>query len=117
MSYLIFRYRGFELSDVRENKTSRVWRVHLLPAPEPRELMVLPTDSTASDNLPGYATYTVVELATLLQCSTRHIHRMVDAREIPGLVRIGRLVRFSRRVIHEWIDSRTNSSNRRSREP
>lgn len=53
---------------------------------------------------PERATYTVDELAALLQCSTRHVHRLTDAREIPGVVRIGRLVRYSRRVIHDWLD-------------
>lgn len=49
------------------------------------------------------ATYTVEELATLLQCSTRHVHRLKDAKKIPGQVRCGRIVRFSRKTIDLWL--------------
>ena len=49
------------------------------------------------------ATYTVEDLAHLLQCSTRHIHRLKDAKKIPGQVRCGRIIRFSMKVIDQWI--------------
>ena len=49
------------------------------------------------------ATYTVEQLAALLQCSTRHIWRMCDLNKIPGRIRFGRLVRFSRVVVDAWL--------------
>lgn len=48
-------------------------------------------------------TYDVPDLAALLKCSQRHVRRMVDADEIPGLIRFGRLVRFSRRAVDAWL--------------
>ncbi len=52
---------------------------------------------------PDAATYTVADLAALLKCSPRHIHRLTDARRIPGLIRVGRLVRYSRTRVDEWV--------------
>jgi excisionase family DNA binding protein len=51
------------------------------------------------------ATYTIADLARLMQCSERHVHRLQSARAIPGAIRIGRLVRFSRRLVDEWLAS------------
>jgi excisionase family DNA binding protein len=48
-------------------------------------------------------TYTVRNLATMLQCSDRHVWRLADQNLIPGKIRLGRLVRFSRRLVDEWI--------------
>ena len=49
------------------------------------------------------ATYTVAELATLLGCSERHVHRQRDRKAIPGEIRCGKCVRFARRVIDGWL--------------
>jgi excisionase family DNA binding protein len=49
------------------------------------------------------STYTVPQVAKLLQCSERHVWRLADADAIPGKLRIGRLVRFARSVIDAWI--------------
>lgn len=49
------------------------------------------------------ATYTVAELSVLLDCSERHIHRLRDKKAIPGEIRVGRCVRFARRVIDGWL--------------
>jgi excisionase family DNA binding protein len=48
-------------------------------------------------------TYDVPDIAALLKCSERHVRRMIDAREIPGLIRVGRLVRFSKRIVDDWL--------------
>jgi excisionase family DNA binding protein len=48
-------------------------------------------------------TYDVPDLAALMKCSTRHIRRMIDAREIPGIIRLGRLVRFHRGIVDNWL--------------
>jgi len=49
------------------------------------------------------STYTVEQLAELLQCSARHIWRLSDQNKIPGKLRIGRLVRFSRPQVDSWL--------------
>ncbi len=49
------------------------------------------------------ATYTVAELAGLLQCSERHVHRLHDQKLVPGVIRAGRLLRFHRRLVDEWL--------------
>ena len=55
------------------------------------------------------ATYTVPDVARLLQSSERHIWRQLDLNRIPGVIRCGRLVRLSRRIVDAWIaGDRTN---------
>jgi excisionase family DNA binding protein len=49
------------------------------------------------------ATYTVAQLAAALQCSPRHVWRLIDAGRVPGVLRVGRLVRISRAVADAWI--------------
>lgn len=53
------------------------------------------------------ATYTVADLAKLLGVSERHIHRLRDQKKIPGELRAGRCVRFSRAVIDRWLSGDT----------
>jgi excisionase family DNA binding protein len=54
-------------------------------------------------------TYTVEQLAGLLQCSPRHVWRQLDLNKIPGVIRCGRLVRFSRSVIDRWLAGQPES--------
>jgi excisionase family DNA binding protein len=49
------------------------------------------------------AVYTAREVADLLQVSLRRVWQMRDAGEIPQPFPVGRLVRWSRTVIDEWI--------------
>jgi excisionase family DNA binding protein len=49
------------------------------------------------------ALYTVGDLARLAQCSERHIWRLIDLGRIPGVIRIGRLVRISRKLADAWL--------------
>ncbi len=49
------------------------------------------------------ATYTVSNMARLLNCSERHVWRQIDAGHIPGVIRCGRLVRLARRIVDDWI--------------
>jgi predicted DNA-binding transcriptional regulator AlpA len=42
-------------------------------------------------------------LAARLNCSVRHVHRLRDLGLIPGVVRLGRLLRYDQRRISEWI--------------
>jgi excisionase family DNA binding protein len=48
-------------------------------------------------------TYTVQQLAQLLNCSICHIRRLDAQRSIPGRLTFGRLVRFSRRQVDAWL--------------
>ena len=43
------------------------------------------------------------DIAGLLKCSERHVRRMIDAREIPGMIRYGRLVRFHKGIVDGWL--------------
>lgn len=43
-------------------------------------------------------------VASLLNCSARHVYRLVDAGKVPSPLRLGSLIRFSRSSIVEWID-------------
>jgi excisionase family DNA binding protein len=61
------------------------------------------TDPTEKRQSLENGTYDVLDLAALMKCSTRHVRRMIDAREIPGLIRFGRLVRFHKRIVDEWL--------------
>ncbi len=49
------------------------------------------------------ATYTVEQFADWAQCSPRHIWRLIDLGKIPGVIRLGRLVRISRAVASSWL--------------
>jgi len=55
------------------------------------------------------ATYDVRDMASLLKLSERTITRLAAVKAIPGLVRIGRSVRFNRRVVDEWLETRSKS--------
>lgn len=50
------------------------------------------------------ATYSVSEVAALLGVSERHVHRLRDRQTVPGEIRLGRSVRFARRVVDRWLD-------------
>jgi excisionase family DNA binding protein len=49
------------------------------------------------------ATYTSAELSKLLKCSLRHIRNLDSKRAIPGRLKIGRLIRFSKQRIDAWL--------------
>jgi predicted DNA-binding transcriptional regulator AlpA len=49
------------------------------------------------------AVYDAPDLADLLTVSERQVWRMKDAGLLPPALRIGRLVRWQRSVIDEWI--------------
>lgn len=48
-------------------------------------------------------TYDVADLAAVLKCSERHVRNMVDADAVPGVIRFGRLLRFHRGLVDEWL--------------
>jgi len=45
----------------------------------------------------------VNQVATLLNCSSRHIYRLSDAGRMPKPVKLGSLVRWSRAAVETWI--------------
>jgi excisionase family DNA binding protein len=45
----------------------------------------------------------VGEVAKLLKCSPRHVFRLRDEKKMPPPVRLGVLVRWSRRALLKWI--------------
>jgi len=57
-------------------------------------------------------TYDVPDLAALLKCSERHVRNLADAGAIPGMIRFGRLVRFHRGLIHDWLDNSAKGGGR-----
>jgi excisionase family DNA binding protein len=42
-------------------------------------------------------------VATLLNCSPRHVYRLADSGVLPRPVKVGALVRWPRQTIAEWI--------------
>ena len=58
----------------------------------------------SSANLPPTGLLDVRSVAELLNCSTRHVYRMADARKLPQPVRLGVLVRWPKAKIESWID-------------
>jgi len=42
-------------------------------------------------------------VAALLDCSPRHVYRLSDSGRMPAPVRLGALVRWSRRAVLDWI--------------
>ena len=59
-----------------------------------------PTDPNAPRDA---LTFSAAQLARALGCSARHVWRLHDAGQLPPAVRIGRLVRWPRKLIEEWI--------------
>jgi len=55
----------------------------------------------------------VERAAALLSCSPRHLMRLTDARQGPPSVRLGRLVRYPRRLLLRWIEETANVAGRR----
>ena len=47
----------------------------------------------------------VQEVASLLNCSTRHVYRLADAGRMPHALKLGALVRWNRATLEEWIDN------------
>jgi excisionase family DNA binding protein len=43
------------------------------------------------------------DVATLLACSVRHVHRLHDAGDMPRATRLGRLLRWRRAELLAWI--------------
>ena len=44
-------------------------------------------------------------VAGLLGCSTRTVYRLSDAGRMPAPIRLGSLIRWSRKTIEDWIQA------------
>lgn len=47
----------------------------------------------------------VHDVADLLNCSARHVHRLARTRRMPEPVRVGSLVRWNAATIRSWIEA------------
>jgi excisionase family DNA binding protein len=63
------------------------------------------TVTSLADGKPAAALLSIREVAALLNCSARHLYRLVDSGRAPGPLRLGALVRWPRKVIDDWIGS------------
>ena len=61
------------------------------------------SDGEADRPAPATGTYSVPDLAALLKSSEKHIRRMAEAGELPGVIRFRRLVRWSKRPGNEGL--------------
>ena len=57
-------------------------------------------------------TYDVPELAAIFKCSERHIRNLAEAGTIPGILLFGRLVRFHRGIVNEWLTEQPKGAAR-----
>jgi excisionase family DNA binding protein len=63
------------------------------------------TTSTAPAHVtPAAELLDVRAVAALLGCSARHVYRLSDAGRMPPPIKLGALVRWSRRAITEWVE-------------
>ena len=55
---------------------------------------------------------TVVEVAELLRMSPKAVYAMKDRGQLPGVIRIGRRLRFDRNVLVDWLHQKHTPSLR-----
>jgi excisionase family DNA binding protein len=67
------------------------------------ELITTPGDGLAVSVRDLNSLLDVQAVAKMLDCSPRHVYRLSDAGRMPAPVKLGSLVRWSRRAIEEWI--------------
>lgn len=84
----------------------------MLASPYHCEGIAMSTAATLPADAPAAALLDVHGVAQLLNCSARHVIRLADAGLMPSPVRIGRLTRWPRRVVQEWIDGGCPSRRR-----
>ena len=49
------------------------------------------------------ALISIHDVATLLDCSTRHVYRLVDTRRIPQPIKLGAMLRWVKSDFEQWI--------------
>ena len=90
----------------------RVWREGLAHFAHGENMAITTTGAEEKRREREAGTYDVPELAALLKCSERHIRNMADAGSIPGILRFGRLVRFHREIVNNWLIEQARGANR-----
>ena len=60
-------------------------------------------DSAQPASVTTPALLDVQAVASMLDCSTRHVYRLNDAGRMPAAFKVGALVRWSRQAIDSWI--------------
>ena len=50
--------------------------------------------------------YSVKEVAALLDCSTREVYRLRDARKVPAPIKLGGMVRWIKTELDQWLANR-----------
>jgi excisionase family DNA binding protein len=66
---------------------------------------IVPSAVEADAKFDIRGTYTVSDIAALLQASERHVWRLHDGAKMPACIRLGRLVRWPKKLIDDWIAS------------
>lgn len=76
--------------------------------------MALTTANIPSHNSPAEVPLlmTVEDVAKLLRTTTRAIYAMVERRQLPGVVRIGRRVLFRTADLLDWLNQKSSPSQR-----
>jgi prophage regulatory protein len=63
----------------------------------------MPTETIVAEHSEQAALLNVHAVAAMLACSWRHVYRLSDAGRMPPPVKLGGLVRWSRRAVEEWL--------------
>jgi excisionase family DNA binding protein len=61
------------------------------------------TAGQAAAPVANAALISIQDVATLLNCSPRHVYRLVDTRRIPQPVKLGALLRWVKSEFEQWI--------------
>lgn len=77
-----------------------------------RKLLAAERDSGDRPASSDVGDYTPEDVALRLQCSVRHVRRMLDGKELPGVYRVGRLIRLRRDAVDEWLTAKASSKPR-----
>lgn len=64
-----------------------------------------PAKTAGQDTAPVVpaALISIRDISTLLNCSPRHVYRLMDARRIPQPIKLGALLRWVKTDIDHWI--------------
>ena len=55
---------------------------------------------------------TSAEVAELLRTTRKGVYAMVERRQIPGVIRLGRRVLFQQRALVDWLGQKSSPSER-----
>jgi len=84
-------------------------RGHHRPAPTTGFLAM--TRLAASAPEPDPAVYSRADMARLLDVSERQVDRLVADGTVPGVLRLGRLVKFRKAIVDHWLREQPGEKN------